>query len=138
MGELETKKEFVAPPPQYSTSAILCQPVNENMIWLQQENNLSKLQKCKVRLQAAIDASTSDSNQEELEDNMVDINNKILQAKYNQSVKVKVPLSNEEKGEWKTIEKAYGEHVLETLAQPTKSICNHHGSVHSAPARQDA
>jgi hypothetical protein len=46
MGELETKKEFVAPPPQYPSSAIQKEPVSENMIWLQQENNILKLQRC--------------------------------------------------------------------------------------------
>jgi hypothetical protein len=83
MGELEMKKEFIAPPPQYPSSTIQRQPAYENMIRLQQENNISKLQRHKVRLQAVIDASTSDnSNQEELEDNMIDIKIKIFQAKY--------------------------------------------------------
>jgi hypothetical protein len=40
MGELEMKKEFVGPPPQYLSSAIQRQPVYENMIRLQQENNI--------------------------------------------------------------------------------------------------
>ncbi len=83
MGELDTKKEFVAPPPQYPSRTIQRQPVYENMIRLQQENNISKRQSWKVRLQAAIDESTSYSDQEELEDNMIDIDNEIVQAEYN-------------------------------------------------------
>ncbi len=88
MGELEAKKEFVVPPPQYPSRAIQRQPVYKNMIRLQQENNISKLQGRKVRLQAAINASTSDSDQEELEDNMIYSNNEIVQAKYDQSIKI--------------------------------------------------
>jgi hypothetical protein len=82
---------------------------SKNMIWLQQENNLLKLQKRKVQLQAAIDVSTSDSDQEELKETMVNIDNKILKAKYGQSVEIKVPLNDEEKGEWETSKKAYGD-----------------------------
>jgi hypothetical protein len=40
------------------------------MIRKQQQNNLAKLQRRKVRLQAAIDASTSDSDRADLEDDM--------------------------------------------------------------------
>ena len=106
MGELEMKKEFVAVPTQYPASAILRQPDYENMIWQQQQNNLAKLQRRKVRLQTTIDATTSVSNREDLEDDMFDINNEIIQIEYNMSVNVKVPLTEEEKGEWRKNEKA--------------------------------
>ena len=43
MGELEMKKEFVASPPQDPASAILRQPDYENLIWKQQQNNVSIL-----------------------------------------------------------------------------------------------
>ena len=62
MGELDMKKEFIAAPPQYPTSAILRQPDYENLIRKQQNNNLAKLQRRKVQLQAAIDAYMSDSD----------------------------------------------------------------------------
>ena len=62
MGELEMKKEFVTLPPQYPASAILRKPDYKNLIRKQQQNNLAKLQRRKVRLQAAIDASTFDSD----------------------------------------------------------------------------
>jgi hypothetical protein len=119
---LEMKKEFIVPPPQYPSSAIQRQPVYENMTRLQQENNISKLQRRKVRLQAVIKASTSDSDWEELEDNMIDIDNKILQAKYNRSIKIKFPLNDEEKGEWKTSKKAYAEHVQKHLLNQQKEF----------------
>ena len=84
MGELEMKKEFVASPPQYPASAILRQPDYENLIRKQQKNNLAKLQRRKVRLQAAIDPSTSDSDCADREDNMFNVDNKLsrLSTKY--------------------------------------------------------
>ncbi len=95
MGELEMKKEFVAAPPQYPASTILRQHDYKNLIRKQQKNNLAKLQRRKVRLQAAINASTSDSNCADREDDMFDVNNKIIQVKYNISVDVRVPLTKE-------------------------------------------
>ena len=122
MGELEMKKEFVAAPPQYPQSAILRQPDYETQIWKQQTNNLAKLQIRKIRLQAAINASTSDSDCADLEDDMFDIINEIIQVENGMSVAVKVPLTKEEKGEWKTNEKAYGEHVQKQLLNQQKAF----------------
>ena len=90
MGELEMKKEFVAAPPQYPQSAILRQPDYKTLIQKQQTNILAKLQRRKIRLQAAINASTSDSDCADLEDDMFDIDNEIIQVKYDMSVAVKV------------------------------------------------
>jgi hypothetical protein len=64
----------------------------------------------------------SDSNQEELEDHMIDIGNKNLQAKYNRSIKIKVPLNNEEKDKWKTSKKAYAECVQKHLLNQQKAF----------------
>ncbi len=80
------------------------------------------MQKHEVRLQAAIDASTSDSNRVDLKDNMFIIDNKIIQVEYNMSVAVKVPLTKEEKGEWKTNKKAYGESVQKHLLNQQKAF----------------
>ena len=122
MGELEMKKEFVALPPHYPASAILRQPDYENLIRKQQQNNLAKFQRRKVRLQAAINASTSDSNCADREGNMFDVDNKIIQVEYNISVDVRVPLTKEEKGEWKTNEKAYNERVQKHLLNQQKAF----------------
>ena len=43
MGELETKMEFVAPMPDYLTTAMARQPTYEAMIRAQQNNMLAKL-----------------------------------------------------------------------------------------------
>ena len=136
MGELDTKIEFVLPPPQYPASAILRQPTYKNMIWLQWQNNLMKIQKRKVRLQVSIDASTSDSNQEDLEDQMVKLENKILQAEYDIPVNIWVPLNNEEKGKWETSEKAYGEHAQKYLLNQQKAFAIIIGQ--STSTRQDS
>ena len=115
MGELETKKEFVAPPPEYPQSAKIRQPVYESMIRAQQSNTISKLQRRKVRIQAEIDAfgpTPSDPDKlNELEEKMFDIDNEILQIVYDQGVDIKVPLDDEEKGEWRLNEKTYGDRV---------------------------
>ena len=122
MGELETKKEFVAPSPQYPASAILRQPDYENLIRKQQRNNLAKLERRKERLQNTIDASTSDSDRADLEDDMVDLDNDIAQVEYDISVEVRVPLTEEERGEWKTNEKAYGERVHKHMLNQQKAF----------------
>ena len=42
---------------------------------------------------------------------MSDLENEILRAEYDLTNEVKVPLNEEEKGEWRQKEKAYGEPV---------------------------
>jgi hypothetical protein len=115
MGELETKQEFVAPVPEYPATAKARQPVYKSMVWATQANTLSKLQKHKQRLQAEIDAIPINPPEpeklDELEEKMFDIDNEILQTTYKQGVDIKVPLDNEEKGEWQLSEKAYGDRV---------------------------
>ena len=51
---------------------------------------------------------------------MFDINNKIMEVKYDIKIDVKVPLTEEEKGEWKTNAKAYGERVQKHLLNQQK------------------
>jgi hypothetical protein len=122
MGELEMKKEFVAAPPQYPQSAILRQPDYDTLIRKQQNKNLAKLQRRKVCLQTTIDGTTSVFDREDLEDDMFDIDNEIIQVEYDIKINVKVPLTEEEKGEWKTSEKAYGERVQKHLLNQQKAF----------------
>jgi hypothetical protein len=56
MGELQTKKEFVAPLPVYPETAIVRMPDYEAMHNAKQSNTLAKLKKKKTRLQVEIDA----------------------------------------------------------------------------------
>ena len=85
------------------------------MIRQKQQINLAKLQSRKVWVQAAIDASTSDSDCADHQDDMFDIDNEIIQVEYDIKINVKVPLTEEEKGDWKTSKKAYGERVQKHL-----------------------
>ena len=126
MGELETKKEFVAPPPEYPSSAKARQPVYEAMIRAQQANNLTKLQRKKARLQLEIDAipinPPDPSALEELEEKMFDLDNEILQLQYEQGMEVKVPLGDEEKGEWKQNEKVCGDRAAKHILNQQKTF----------------
>ena len=53
---------------------------------------------------------------------MFDIDNEIIQVEYDMSVAVKAPLTKEEKGEWKTNKKAYGERVQKHLLNQKKAF----------------
>jgi predicted site-specific integrase-resolvase len=75
-----------------------------------------------VQLQTSIDASKSDSDQEDLEDQMVDLENAILQAEYDKTVNIRVPLNDEEKGKWKTNKKACDERVQKHLLNQQKAF----------------
>ena len=55
---------------------------------------------------------------------MVNINNQILQSEYDKAIKVKAPLNDEERGEWKISKKTYGECIQ-------KHLLNQQWSVHS-------
>jgi hypothetical protein len=123
MGELETKTEFVVPPLEYPTTAQARQPAYEAMIRAQQANTLSKLKGKKDRLQAQIDKVPIDADElEELNEKMFDVDNEILQAEYDNTMDIKVPLNDEEKGESKLQEKAYGDRVQKHILNQQKAF----------------
>ena len=114
MAELQTKTEFVVPPPEFPTSAKARQPVYEAMIRAQQSNNLAKMEKRKLRIEADIAALPQPPDQtalENLEDKLYDIENEILQIEYEQGMDVSVPLEDAESVEYKRAEKAYGDRL---------------------------
>ena len=53
---------------------------------------------------------------------MFNVDNKIIQVKYDMSVNVKVPLTEEEKGEWRKSKKTYGEHVQKHMLNQQKDF----------------
>jgi hypothetical protein len=53
---------------------------------------------------------------------MVSLENEILQAEYDISVNIRVPLNNEEKGKWKTSKRAYSERVQKHLLNQQKAF----------------
>jgi len=124
MGELQTKKEFVAPLPIYPETATARMPAYEAFHNAKQSNNLAKLRKKKTRLQAEIDAIpiSNTAEIEPLEEKMYDIDNEILQLEYEAGLEIKVPLDEEEKGLWKQRERAYGERVSRHIVNQQKAF----------------
>ena len=114
MAELQTKTEFVVPPPEFPATAKARQPAYETMIRAQQSNSLLKAQRRQARIEADIAALPQPSDQdalESLEDKLYDIKNEILQIVYEQRMDVSVPLDDAESVEYKRAEKAYGDRL---------------------------
>ncbi|MGL6132320.1 MAG: hypothetical protein ACRCZ9_11980, partial [Fusobacteriaceae bacterium] len=122
MGELDTKKEFVAPLPTYPLTALERQPVYEKMVRTQHNNILKKLNRRKERITAEIDENPTEDRLVELEEKLMDLENQALQCEYDLSSEIKVPLNEEEKGQWKTKEKAYGERVQKHAINQQKAF----------------
>ncbi len=96
------------------------------MMRAKKANTLSKLQKRKARLHAEIDAIPINPPEpeklNELEEKMFNIDNEILQMTYEKGVDIKVPLDDEEKGEWRLSEKAYRDRVNKHSLNLQKAI----------------
>ncbi|MGL6130279.1 MAG: hypothetical protein ACRCZ9_01525, partial [Fusobacteriaceae bacterium] len=122
MGELETKKEFLLPLPVYPESALKRQPAYEKMIKMQQANTMSKLLKKKDRLENEIQLSKDNNTINTLEENLIDLANEIIMAEYNNSIAIKVPLTEDEKGEWRINEKAYSERLNKHITNQQKAF----------------
>ena len=105
MGELETKKEFVAPSLEYPQSAEDCRPKYKAMVRAKQNNLLTRLKKMQERLRLQIaNITTTDKlsdNQidelDKLEEQMSEIENNILRTEYELKSDVELPLTEEEK-----------------------------------------
>ena len=124
MGELETKKEFVATTPEYPQSAEDRRPSYEAMIRAQQANNLNSLKRKEVRLRSQL-ATIPISETEELdkiEEQLSEVEIKILRAEYETTIEVELPLTEEEKGEWRQNQKAYGERVNKHILNQQKAF----------------
>ena len=131
MGELETKKEFVAPTPEYPQSAEDCRPGYEAIIRAQQNNLLTRLRKKEERLRLQIsnvisnDQPNNQINSEELdklEEELSEVEIKVLQAEYDLKADVELPLLEEEKAEWRQQQKAYGERVQKHILNQQKAF----------------
>jgi hypothetical protein len=102
MGELKTKKEFVASAPEYPQSAEDRRPEYEAMIRAQQNNLLGRLRKKETRLRLQIANIGVPNNQliaeqlDKLEEELSEVEIKLLQAEYNIKADVELPLTDEE------------------------------------------
>jgi hypothetical protein len=84
MGELETKKEFVAPPTEYPPTALARKADYEKMIRAQQTNTLASLKRKEERLkiQIAMIDPTEVKEINKLEDQLSEVESKTLRAEY--------------------------------------------------------
>ena len=124
MGELETKKEFVAPPTEYPQTALDRKADYESMIRAQQNNALASLRRKETRLkiQIAVTAPTEVDDIDKLEEQLSEVENKILRAEYDVNTDVELPLTEEEKGEWRQNQKANGERANKHMLNQQKAF----------------
>jgi hypothetical protein len=124
MGELETKKEFVVPPPEYPASAEKKRPTYETMIRAQQKEAIDILKKKKKRLDAKLKAlpTTETDKIVEVEEQISETKIQLLKAEYDENAVIELPLSEEEKGEWRQNQKAYGDRVQKHIVHQQKAF----------------
>jgi hypothetical protein len=123
MGELETKVEFIAPAPTYPVSAESRRVKHETMVRAQQQNELQSLQRKLARVQNTLRTIpiTEVDEIDKLEEQLSEVERKILQVEYDQSTEVSLPLSEEEKGEWRNSQKAYSDRVTKHQSNQQKA-----------------
>jgi hypothetical protein len=101
------------------------------MIRSQQTNLLARLRRKEERLRLQIANNTSDpepDNQisaeelDKLEEELSEVQNNILRAEYDLNADVELPLTEEEKGEWRQQQKAYAERVTKHIVNQQKAF----------------
>ena len=122
MGELETKTEFVAPVPTYPQSAENRRPLYEQMIRAQQSNELATLNRKLARVQLQITSTTDIDQIESLEEQKSEIENKVLRVTYDLQSDIELPLTEEEKGEWRQNQKTCSERATKHLLNQQKAF----------------
>ena len=102
MVELEMKKEFVAPPTEYPQTALDRKADYENMIRAQQTNTLTSLRRKEqhLKIQIAVTDPNEVDEVDKLEEQLSEVESKILRSEYDLKADVELPLTEEEKGEW--------------------------------------
>jgi hypothetical protein len=123
LGELETKTEFVAPVPSYPPSALSGKTRYETMIRAQQNNERMSLNQRLNHIESQINAAnpTNTNLVMELDGQKSDIENKIMKVDYDLASDVEVPLSEEEKGEWRQEQKACGDRATKHVQHQQKA-----------------
>ena len=122
MGELELKKDFVTLPMEYPPTALARKADYEKMIRAQQTNTLASLKRKEDRLkiQIAMIDPTDVEEFDKLEDQLSEVKSKTLRAEYDLNADVELPLTEEEKGEWRQNQNAYGERINKHLLNQQK------------------
>ena len=124
MGELETKTEFVTPTPEYPQSAKDRQAGYETMVRATQRNVLSTLRRKKTRLENQIASTPIDEIEQidVLDEKLSEVENEILRSEYSANSEVELPLTEEEKGEWRQSQKAYGDRCAKHILNQQKAF----------------
>jgi hypothetical protein len=123
MGELETKKEFVAPPPEYPQTAKDKQATYETMVRAMQNNILTSLCRKRTQLsnQLILIPLTEIEEIKKVKEKLAEVENSIIRAKYDINTEVEIPLNEEEKGEWRQSQKAYGDRCAKHISNQQKA-----------------
>jgi hypothetical protein len=124
MGELETKKEFAAPIPEYPQSAKAKQNDYEKMVRATQRNALASLWRREswLKKQLSTIPSTKLDEIDKVEEKISEVKNDILRAEYEINAEVELPLTEEEKGEWRQSQKAYGDRCTKHILNQQKAF----------------
>ena len=124
MGELETKTEFVAAAPEYPQSVKDKRSKHEKMVRANQKNTLETLQKKQKRLETKIKAlpSTDVDALDKLEEQLAEVENDIRKTEYEIDSEVEIPMTEEEKGEWRQSMKAYGDRCTKHVQNQQKAF----------------
>jgi hypothetical protein len=78
-----------------------------------------------MRIQASIDSLDPDTDTDklnELDEELSTLDNKILQAEYDQETEIELQLTEEEKAEWRQSQKTYSERVNKHLLNQQKAF----------------
>ena len=124
MGELETKTEFVAAAPEYPQTVKDKKSKHETMVRANQKNTLATLQKKQKRLETKIKAlpSTDVDALDKLEEQLAEVENDIRKTEYEIDSEVEIPMTEEEKGEWRQSMKAYGDRCTKHVQNQQKAF----------------
>jgi hypothetical protein len=123
MGELQTKMEFVVPPPEYPAAEAKCSKY-EKMIRAQQKKAKESLKRKKKLLNDKIKALPATDTEQLVatEELLSEVKIQILKAEYDADAKIELPLSEEVKGEWRQNQKAYGDRVQKHIVHQQKAF----------------
>jgi hypothetical protein len=92
------------------------------MIRAQQNNVLGRLRRKEQRLRLQIPNTTDNQELDKLEEELSEVEIKLLQTEYNIKADVELPLTDEEKGEWRQRQKAHGEQAQKHLLNQQKAF----------------
>ena len=92
------------------------------MIRAQQHKALGRLRKKEQRLRLQIPNITDNKELNKLEEELSEVEIKLLQAKYIIKADVELPLTDEEKGKWRQSQKAHGKQAQKHLLNQQKAF----------------